>query len=76
MISGKKIEEIAIWYCQSKGYKRYSFKRFCNDFDFNYAEFTDYKNERKNNNKVVFTFLELFPNLNMNWLLKDEEKYV
>lgn len=74
VIDGGKILRIIEHYGEIKGYpKKSHLKGFTDDFGVNYAQWSNYTRGDQNLGIKIIDFLvEKFPNLNMNWLLKDE----
>jgi hypothetical protein len=47
---------------------------FCKDFDLNYNQWNAYtRGAQVVGNKITLRLMEIFPNLNLNWLLKDTD---
>lgn len=74
VIDGGKILRIIEHYGESKGYPKKSYvKSFTDDFGVNYAQWSNYiRGDQNLGIKIIDFLVEKFPNLNMNWLLKDE----
>lgn len=75
-IEGSKIKALIDHYGQEKGYPEKSYiAKFCEDFDVNYIQWSAYtRNTQKAGIKIIYFLMDIFPNLNMNWLLKEDEK--
>jgi hypothetical protein len=75
-INPKKILSIIEVYGKTKQIPEKSYiPRFCEDFDLNYKQWSAYaRGSQAAGMKIVEFFIEIFPDLNLNWLLKDEEE--
>ncbi|MEO8532823.1 MAG: hypothetical protein ABI441_03700 [Flavobacterium sp.] len=73
-IEGSKIKALIDHYGLEKGYPEKSYTaKFCEDFDVNYIQWRAYtRNTQKAGIKIIYFLMDVFPDLNMNWLLKDE----
>ncbi|MEN9909101.1 MAG: hypothetical protein RLZZ540_2250 [Bacteroidota bacterium] len=73
-VDGNKFKSLIEWYGTEKNYEKKSHtRRFCEDFDLNYIQFHAYTKETQNVGiKIIYRLMDIFPNLNMNWLLKDD----
>lgn len=73
-VDGNKFKAIIYWYGKQKGYDEKSYiPRFCEDFDLNYNQWNAYTRGAQNvGTKIIQFLMENFPNLNMNWFLKNE----
>lgn len=73
-IAKEKIKKLVEVYGFSKNYPEKShLKRWCEDFDFNYTQWNGYtRGTQKIGVKIVEQLMDIFPELNLNWLLKDE----
>lgn len=71
---GNKIKELINYYGNEKGYlKKSHLPLFCEDNDLNYIQWHAYSSGRqKLGLKIVQDLMNIFPNLNLNWFLKDE----
>jgi hypothetical protein len=73
-VEGHKIRTLIEIYGKSKNYlpKEY-LSGFCKDNDVNYSQWNAYIGERQVVGiKIIDLLMHIFPNLNMNWLLKDD----
>lgn len=73
-VEGHKIRTLIEVYGKSKNYlpKEY-LSGFCKDNDVNYTQWNAYIGERQAvGTKILDILMHVFPNLNMNWLLKDD----
>lgn len=73
-VDGSKFKKLIEWYGNEKKYEQKShLRKFCEDFDLNYIQFHAYTKESQNVGiKIIYRLMDIFPNLNMNWLLKDD----
>lgn len=73
-IEGDKIRALIEEYGRQKAYPEKSYiPKFCEDFDLNYIQWFSYtKEKQKPGIKILYFLMNIFPNLNLNWLLKDE----
>lgn len=73
-IDGDKIKGLISAYGKSKGYPEKSYTAmFCKDFDLNYNQWNAYtRGAQVVGNKITLKLMEIFPNLNLNWLIKEE----
>jgi len=73
-VSGKKFKRLIEIYGIGKGYPEKSYlPKFCEDFNLNYTQWNTYCRGKQNIGvKIIDILLEVFPNLNLNWFLKDE----
>jgi len=73
-VDGSKIKALVEFYGRSKGYPEKSYlPKFCEDFDVNYKQWNAYFRGTQNLGTKIFDILmDIFPDLNMNWLLKDD----
>ncbi|MBC7847222.1 MAG: hypothetical protein H7Y10_12095 [Flavobacterium sp.] len=73
-IEGSKIKALIEVYGRSKDYPEKSYLPFfCRDFDVNYTQWNAYTRGKQNLGTKIFDLLiDIFPSLNLNWLLKDE----
>lgn len=73
-ITKEKIKELIEVYGFRKDYPEKShLKRWCEDFEFNYTQWNAYtRGSQKIGVKIVEQLIDIFPELNLNWLLKDE----
>jgi hypothetical protein len=74
-VDGSKIKRLIESYGAEKDYdQKTQLRRFCEDFNLNYIQFHAYTKGTQNLGlKIIYRLMEIFPNLNLNWLLKDEE---
>jgi hypothetical protein len=78
-VDGDKIKSLITDYGKSKGYLEKSYvAMFCEDFELSYNQWNAYTRGAQNiGTKVIHRLIEIFPELNLNWLLKDESnRYV
>lgn len=73
-VDGLKIFALMAHYGKSKGYAEKSYvSTFCEDFDLNYKQWSAYTRGAQNMGmKIIDRLIEIFPKLNLNWLLKDD----
>lgn len=73
-ITGEKIGRLIEFYGQEKGYEKKShLPKFCEDFNLNYTQWNAYTRGAQNvGTKIIDLLIDIFPDLNLNWLLKDE----
>lgn len=74
-VEGEKIKMLIEFYGSEKQYeKKTQLRKFCEDFDLNYIQFHAYTKGTQNLGfKILHTLMEIFPDLNLNWLLKNEQ---
>lgn len=74
-VQGDKIKSLIVVYGKEKGYPEKSYvAMFCDDFNLNYNQWNAYtRGAQKVGTKIIQQLMEIFPNLNLNWLLKDDE---
>lgn len=75
-VEPEKIKEIISSYGKAKGYpERSHTARFCDDFGLNYNQWKAYTRGAQDIGiKVIHTLMDIFPELDLNWLLKKEIK--
>ncbi|NRT11497.1 hypothetical protein [Flavobacterium sp. 14A] len=73
-IAGEKITKLVEIYGKRMGYPEKSYlPMFCEDFKVNYTQWNAYTRGRQNiGTKIIDILIEIFPNINLNWLIKDE----
>jgi len=73
-IDGDKIKALIEEYGRRKGYLEKSYiPKFCEDFDLNYIQWFSYTKGKQNPGiKIIYNLMNIFPNLNLNWLFKDD----
>lgn len=73
-IDGEKIKQLIEIYGETKGYaKKSHLSLFCDDHDLNYKQWTAYcRNTQKLGLKIIYDLITIFPDLNLNWLFKDQ----
>ncbi|MBC5835781.1 hypothetical protein G6N05_05225 [Flavobacterium sp. F372] len=73
-IDGDKIKQLISHYSEDKGYLEKSYVvRFCEDNNLNYKQWNAYCSGTQNLGlKIIEVLMDIFPNLNLNWLLKEE----
>jgi hypothetical protein len=71
---GEKIKELIEFYGNAKGYAKKSHTLlFCEDYNLNYVQWGSYsRGTQKLGIKIIQDLVNIFPNLNLNWFLKDE----
>jgi hypothetical protein len=74
-IEGEKIKSLISIYGKSQEYPEKSYTAmFCKDFDLNYNQWNAYtRGAQVVGNKITLKLMDIFPDLNLNWLLKDEK---
>lgn len=74
-IAGEKISRLIEIYGANKGYPEKSYlPMFCDDFNVNYSQWNAYTRGKQNiGAKIIDLLMEIFPDLNLNWLLKDDD---
>ncbi len=79
IVKGEKIRELIEDYGKANNIAEKSFLRqFTEEFDLNYAQWSNYiRGEQNLGLKPIEKLIEIFPYINLNWLLKDYgEKYI
>jgi len=73
-VAGSKFKRLIEIYGIGKGYPEKShLPKFCEDFDLNYTQWNTYCRGKQNVGvKIIDILLDIFPNLNLNWFIKDE----
>jgi hypothetical protein len=73
-VDGEKFVSLVATYCKEKDYPEKSYlPMFCKDFNLSYNQWHAYtKGTQVVGTKIIQRLMEIFPNLNLNWLLKDE----
>lgn len=73
-IDGDKIKALIDEYGKRKGYPEKSYiPKFCEDFDLNYIQWFSYTKGKTNPGiKIIYFLVNIFPELNLNWLLKED----
>jgi hypothetical protein len=73
-IEGEKIRSLISNYGKSQEYPEKSYTAmFCKDFELNYNQWNAYtRGAQVVGNKITLKLMDIFPDLNLNWLLKDE----
>lgn len=73
-IEGEKIMALIEVYGKQKEYPEKSYiPKFCKDFELNYVQWFSYTKDQQNPGiKIIYILMNIFPNLNLNWLLKSE----
>lgn len=74
-IQGEKIRVLIKIYGLSKCYPEKSYlANFCRDFNLNYSQWNAHIGDRQSaGGKVLDILMQAFPDLNLNWLLKEEK---
>jgi len=74
-VDGDKIKRLIEVYGAEKGYESKAYlRRFCEDNGLNYIQFHAYTRGTQNLGiKIVYLLMDIFPTINLNWLLKNEE---
>lgn len=73
-VDGEKIRQLIEHYGTQKKYEpKTKLRRFCEDFDLNYIQWSSYiKGTQNLGIKIIHVLMNIFPSLNLNWFLKDE----
>jgi hypothetical protein len=73
-IEGEKIKELIEHYGNEKGYpKKSHLLLFCEDNELNYIQWGSYsRGTQKLGLKIIHDLINIFPNINLNWFLKNE----
>lgn len=73
-VKGTKIKSLVDYYANMKDYpSKSSLAKFCEDYDLNYNQWNAYIRETQAVGiKIIHQLMDVFPKLNLNWLLKDE----
>lgn len=73
-VDGKKLKKLITLYGESKRYEEKSYVAlFCNDHGLSYNQWNAYLRGAQNlGTKIIQQLIDIFPDLNLNWLLKDE----
>ena len=73
-IEGDKIKQLISHYGADKGYTEKSYLvRFCDDNNLNYKQWSAYCSGTQNLGlKIIEVLMDIFPDLNLNWLLKED----
>ncbi len=74
-VDGEKIRTLIEVYGKEKGYPQKSYlSMFCEDNDVNYSQWNAHIGGRQvAGTKIIDKLMHVFPDLNMNWFLKDDE---
>lgn len=74
-IDNEKLKRLVAHYGETRNYPVKSYlPMFCEDNGLNYIQWNTYlRGAQKIGMKIVYDLLNIFPNLNLNWLFKDEE---
>jgi len=74
-VDGEKIKQLIEVYGVSKGYSEKSYlPKFCEDFNVNYTQWNAYcRGSQKMGTKIIDLLIDVFPDINLNWLLKEEK---
>lgn len=74
-VETEKIKQLIEVYGKDKGYEEKAhIKRFCEDFSLSYTQWNAYLRGAQNVGiKIVEQLIDIFPNINLNWFLKDED---
>ncbi len=74
-VDGEKIRTLIEVYGKDRGYPPKSYlSMFCEDNDVNYSQWNAHIGGRQvAGTKIIDKLMHVFPNLNMNWFLKDDE---
>jgi hypothetical protein len=74
-VDGNKIKVLVEAYGKEKGYPEKSYMaKFCEDFDLNYNQWNAYsRGAQVIGTKIVQRLMEIFPEVDLNWLLKENE---
>lgn len=70
----EKIKRLVEYYGKLKGYPEKSYlMKFTEDFELNYNQWNAYtRGKQVIGLKIIQTLMDIFPNLNMNWYLKED----
>jgi hypothetical protein len=73
-IDGWKIKKLIEAYGIEKGYEVKSYlPKFCEDNNLNYIQWNAYtRGAQTLGIKIVYLLIDIFPDLNLNWLMKDD----
>lgn len=73
-VDGEKFISLVAVYGKDKGYPEKSYlPMFCKDFDLAYNQWYAYtKGKQVVGIKIIHRIIEIFPNINLNWFLKDD----
>jgi hypothetical protein len=73
-VQTEKIKQLIEVYGKSQNYEdKAHTKRFCEDFSLSYTQWNAYLRGAQNIGiKIIEQLIDIFPNLNLNWLLKEE----
>lgn len=74
-VDGNKIKVLVEAYGKEKGYPEKSYMaKFCEDFELNYNQWNAYsRGAQVIGTKIVQRLMEIFPDVDLNWLLKETE---
>jgi hypothetical protein len=72
-VDGDKIKKLIALYGKDRGYAEKSYvAMFCEDWELNYNQWNAYtRGAQKAGIKIIHQLMDVFPDLNLNWLLKD-----
>lgn len=75
-VDGNKIKALVESYGNQKGYPEKShMAKFCEDFDLNYNQWNAYsRGAQVVGTKIVQRLMEIFPEVDLNWLLKENHE--
>lgn len=79
IVKGEKIRELIEDYGKANSIAEKSvLRQFSENFELNYTQWSNYiRGEQNLGLKPIEKLMEIFPNMNLNWLLRDEgEKYI
>jgi hypothetical protein len=73
-VDSEKIKMLIEHYGKLKGYPQKSYlMKFAEDFELNYNQWNAYtRGQQVIGLKIIHILMEVFPDLNLNWLLKDD----
>ena len=73
-VDGWKIKKLIEFYGAENGYDVKSYlPKFCEENKLNYIQWNAYtRGTQTLGIKIVYLLIDIFPNINLNWLLKDE----
>lgn len=73
-VESEKIKKLIEYYGKLKGYPESSYvSRFAEDFKLNYNQWSAYtRGAQVIGLKIIHKLMEIFPDLNMNWYMKDD----
>ncbi|MEZ0182621.1 hypothetical protein AB9T89_10275 [Flavobacterium oncorhynchi] len=75
-IESDRIKALIEYYGKNENYPEKSYTtKFCEAFGLNYIQWSSYSNgKQKAGIKIIYQLMNIFPDLNLNWLLKDDSR--